>query len=285
MNIDSHQHFWHYDPVRYAWITEEMAVLRRDFLPEQLVPELAANRIDRSIAVQAEPSEDETDFLLELATRCKQVVGVVGWVDLTARDVEERIEKFTQRQKLRGFRHIVQSEPDDWFLLRDDFCHGIGLLKSFGLTYDILIYARQLPAAIEFVERFPDQRFVLDHIAKPSIRTGEMEPWAQNIHMLAANHNVYCKVSGMVTEASWRNWAPEDFTPYLDVVFEAFGTNRLMFGSDWPVCLLAADYGSVLETVASYVRKLPQEQQRNVFGLNAARFYGIDRAHGSTDQG
>lgn len=281
MVIDSHQHFWRYDPVRYDWITDEMQVLKRDFLPEHLLPELTSNGIDGCVAVQAEPSEEETNFLLELADQHSQIHGVVGWVDLTAPNVSQRLESLSQNKKLRGIRHIVQSEPDENFLLREDFCCGIGVLKNFGLTYDILIYPKQLPAAIKFAQRFPDQKFVLDHIAKPSIRTGEIDPWSANIRALAANPHVYCKVSGMVTEAKWQGWSPSDFTPYLDIVFEAFGADRIMFGSDWPVCLLAADYKDGRGIVDAYVRNLPHAQQQKLFGLNAIRFYGLKTAHGT----
>ncbi|HTS37461.1 MAG TPA: amidohydrolase family protein [Candidatus Solibacter sp.] len=280
MIIDSHQHFWHYDPVRYAWITDEMSILKRDFLPPHLLPELKSNGVDGCVAVQAEQSEEETHFLLELAEQNGQIMGVVGWVDLSAPNVSQRLDRLAQNKKLRGIRHIAQSEPDDWFLTREDFCRGIGVLKDFNLTYDILIYPKQLPAAIKLAERFPGQNFVLDHIAKPFIRSGEIEPWAANIRALAANPNVYCKVSGLVTEAK-PNWTNADFTPYLDVVFEAFGSDRLMFGSDWPVCLVAADYKSVYGIVAGYMKNLPIAEQRKIFGLNAIRFYGLNTGNGS----
>ena len=282
MQIDSHQHFWRYDPARHDWINQDMSVLMRDFLPEHLIPELSAHGIDGCVAVQADQSEDETIALLDLAAQNRQIMGVVGWVDLAAPNVDARLEYFSKFKKLRGLRHIAQAEPDDSFLLRDDFCRGVGLLRHFDLAYDILIYARQLPAAIQLAERFPDQKFVLDHIAKPAIRDREIEPWAANIRRLAASHNVYCKVSGMDTEARWANWVQQDFTPYLDVVFEAFGAERLMFGSDWPVCLVAGNYSRVREVLASYMRDFPAEQQQRILGLNAVRFYGLDAVqHGS----
>ena len=282
MQIDSHQHFWRYDPARHDWINQDMSVLMRDFLPEHLIPELSAHGIDGCVAVQADQSEDETIALLDLAAQNRQIMGVVGWVDLAVPNVDARLEYFSKFKKLRGLRHIAQAEPDDSFLLRDDFCRGVGLLRQFDLAYDILIYARQLPAAIQLAERFPDQKFVLDHIAKPAIRDREIEPWAANIRRLAASHNVYCKVSGMVNEARWANWVQQDFTPYLDVVFEAFGAERLMFGSDWPVCLVAGNYSRVREVLASYIRDFPAEQQQKIFGLNAVRFYGLDAVqHGS----
>jgi len=275
MTIDSHQHFWRYDPVRNKWITEEMSRLRRDFLPMDLIPELRANGMDGCVAVQADQSEGETAFLLALASQYDEIKGVVGWANLSAPDIDKRLEHFSQFKKLRGLRHIAQSEPDDWFLVRDDFCRGVGLLKSFNLTYDILIYPKQLPAAIKLVEQFPEQKFVLDHMAKPSIRTGQVKSWAEGIEAIAASGNLYCKLSGLVTEATWDNWSNEDFTPYLDVVLEAFGPHRLMFGSDWPVCLLAADYQGVKRVISAYIRRLPPEEQRRIFGLNALYFYGL----------
>jgi L-fuconolactonase len=275
MVIDAHQHFWHYDPVRDNWITDQMSTLKRDFLPQDLFPQLAANGVDACIAVQADKSEEETMFLLEFAREHSQIAGVVGWVDLSARNLGQRLEYFSQFKKLRGFRHIAQAEPDEWFLVREDFCRGVGLLNSFNFTYDILIYPKQLPAAIKLVERFPEQRFVLDHMAKPEIRNAKIESWAEHIRNLASHNNIYCKLSGMVTEADWKRWSHDQFAPYLDVVFDAFNPDRLMFGSDWPVCLLAAEYRQVKELVADYVRDFRVEQQQKIFGLNASRFYGL----------
>ena len=275
MNIDSHQHFWRYDARRDAWITEEMSVLKRDFLPEDLIPQLRANRVEGSIAVQASQSESETTFLLDLAEQFDAIKGVVGWVDLCDPDLPKRLEHFSHFEKLRGFRHIVQSEPDDRFMLREDVLTGIRHLGEFEFTYDILIYPHQLPAAIELAERLPYQPFVLDHLAKPLIRSGVISPWADQIRLLAANPNVYCKVSGLITEADWRQWRETDFTPYLDVVFDAFGPERLMFGSDWPVCLLAADYCEVRQFLAKYLDDFPVEQRDKIFGGNAERFYRL----------
>ena len=271
MRIDAHQHFWRYDPVRYGWISEEMRALRRDFLPADLRPLLAENAIDATVAVQTEHSEDETHFLLELADENPVIAGVVGWVDLRAANLKDRLRHFATFEKLRGFRHVAQAEPEDRFLAREDFVRGVAMLGSFDFTYDILIYPRQLPAAAELAERFPDQRFVVDHLAKPRIETGEIEPWASGIRRIAACENVYCKLSGMVTEADWRAWKPEDFKPYLEVVFEAFGPRRLMFGSDWPVCLVAATYTQVKELVAQYAGS----HRERIFGGNAAHFYGL----------
>lgn len=274
MRIDAHQHFWHYDPVRDDWITEEMSVLRRDFLPEELEAQLSAQRIAGSVAVQADQSEDETHFLLQLAERHPFVIGVVGWVDLRAADLPSRLEHLSQFERFRGLRHIAQAEPDD-FLEREDVVRGVGALGDFSLTYDILVYPRQLSAALSLVERLPDQPFVVDHLAKPAIRDGELEPWATQMRELASHPNVWCKVSGLVTEADWSRWRPEDFHPYLDVVFEAFGPQRLMFGSDWPVCLLAASYERVVQLIHDYAACLSVDERDKLFGGNALRFYGL----------
>src|SRR5215813_42108 len=257
MRIDAHQHFWQYNPVRDSWITDHMAVLKEDFLPQQLMPALHANDMQGCIAVQADQSEAETFFLLELASRYRVIQGVVGWVDLCSDNLVERLEFFSRYLGLCGFRHIVQAERDDRFMLRPAFLRGIGWLQEFGFTYDILIYARQLPAAIELVSKYPEQLFVIDHIAKPAIKQKHYDSWARDLRTIAQSPNVYCKVSGLVTEADWQHWRPEDFRPYLDNVLEAFGTDRLMFGSDWPVCLLAASYEQVVEIVAAHVRDLP----------------------------
>jgi L-fuconolactonase len=277
MRIDSHQHFWKFDPVRDAWITPEMAVIRRDFLPRDLQPELAANGIDATIAVQADQSETETGFLLELSSRHKFIAGVVGWVDLRARNLEERLAHWSQREALVGFRHIAQAELDDRFLATHDFVEAIRKLRQFDFTYDLLVYPRQLPAAIELASRLPEQPFVLDHIAKPPIKSGQQGAWCGHIRELAQNQNVYCKLSGIVTEADWAGWTADHCKPYLDAVFEAFGPDRLMFGSDWPVCLLAGSYERVLGLVEDYVLTRDVAAADKIFGDNAARFYGVKK--------
>jgi L-fuconolactonase len=281
MHIDAHQHFWRFDPARDAWITDSMSILKRDFLPEEFADECNSNGIDGSIAVQADQSEDETLFLLDLAKQSERIVGVVGWVDLRSPEIEERLRFFSHYKKLRGFRHIAQAELDDQFLVGRDFTRGISLLREFGFTYDILIYPKQLPAAIELAARFPEQPFVVDHLAKPLIKDGSREPWASYMRTLAQDANVFCKVSGLVTEADWLQWKPEDLRPYLDVVFEAFGPERLMFGSDWPVCLVAASYRRVKEVIETYVYAHAAQHMEDVFGGNAIRFYGLKAAiHG-----
>jgi L-fuconolactonase len=275
MKLDAHQHFWRYDAIGYSWINDQMTVLKRDFLPPDLAPELEANSVDGCVAVQAAQSEAETLFLVELASKNKFIRGVVGWVDLCAADVADRLAAFSRQEKLCGFRHIVQSEPDNHFMLREPFLRGIGSLREFDFTYDILIYTHQLPAAIELAAKCPGQPFVLDHLGKPPIKTKQLEPWAQKLRTLASSPNVFCKVSGMVTEADWRLWRPDDFKPYLDAVFESFGVERLMFGSDWPVCLVAGNYRQVLELISSYTQQLTAQERDQVFGLNAMRFYGL----------
>jgi L-fuconolactonase len=281
MKIDSHQHFWRYDAARDAWITDSMAILKRDFLPEHLAVELTANGIDASIAVQADQSENETTFLLDLAENNERIAGVVGWVDLLSSRVSERLEYFSHFSKLRGFRHIAQAEPDDRFLAREQFVKGIAQLRAFGFTYDVLIYPRQLPAAVDLVTRLPEQRFVIDHMAKPEVKSAKTSPWAAQMREIAQNKNVFCKISGLVTEADWKHWKADDFKPHLDVVFSAFGADRLMFGSDWPVCLLAATYEQVKQLIDNYVKEFSQSDQEKIFGGNAARFYGLKTAqHG-----
>lgn len=276
MIIDAHQHFWRYDSERDNWITREMAVLKRDYLPEDLCLEFAASRVNGSVAVQVSQSEQETLFLLDLAERHKEIVGVVGWVNLCDRGIRERLLHFSQFRKVCGFRHIVQSEPDDRFLVREDFCRGISALQEFNFTYDILIYPRQFFAAIDLVRRFPEQRFVIDHMAKPAIRTGALKAWARYIREIAAQPNVWCKLSGLVTEAEWKNWNPEQFQPFYDVVLKAFGPDRLIFGSDWPVCLLSGTYMQVKKLATGLIAELTAEQQEKIMGLNAVSFYNLE---------
>ncbi len=276
MHIDAHHHFWKYDSGRDVWITEEMAAIRRDFMPEDLFAVLKENGMAGSVVVQADPSEEETRFLLDIARQHHFIKGVVGWVDFTDKEVERSIAIYKETAPaLKGFRHIVQAEPDARFLLREDFCRGIELLKQYDYTYDILIYPKQLPAAIEFVERFPEQKFVVDHLAKPDIKSRKIEPWATQMRILAQNKKVYCKVSGMITEADWKHWTEEDLKPYLDTIFEAFGTERLLFGSDWPVCLVAGTYAKVKQVIMNYMKDIDERAQEAIMGENAARFYQL----------
>ena len=275
MRIDSHQHFWHYSPDTHGWITDDMAVLKRNFLPPDLKEQFARHGIDGCVAVQASQSAQETEFLLDLATRYDFIRGVVGWVDLQSERLEERLTHYAQYDKLVGMRHAVQSEPDEHFLLRPEFLRGVNLLQEHDLTYDILIYERQLLATLQFVAQLPQARLVLDHIAKPKIAQQELSPWRENIRSLAEYPNVYCKLSGMVTEADWQQWQPDDINPYLDVVVEAFGPDRLMFGSDWPVCLLAASYLKVVELMDRYFASFSSDERAKIYGQNAIDFYQL----------
>jgi L-fuconolactonase len=275
MRVDAHQHFWKYDPAEYEWIDESMSAIRRDFLPEDLEPELERNQCQGSVAVQARQTLEETRWLLQLADGSQKILGVVGWVDLCSPDMRSQLSEFTRNPKLVGIRHIVQSEPDDRFLLRSDFLRGVAVLDEFDLAYDILIYTKHLPVAAEFVERFPKQRFVLDHLAKPAIKVQEIESWAAGVRRLAAFPNVFCKLSGLVTEADWQSWKPEDITPYLDIAFETFGPSRLMIGSDWPVCLVAGSYGRTMDVVKKYLQGQPAEIRDAVLGGNARRFWRL----------
>ena len=256
-------------------MTDEMAALKHDFLPQDLKPLLDRVEFDGCVAVQARQSLEETRWLLELAEQNDFVRGVVGWADLCSPELESQLEPLAKRPKLVGVRHMVQDEPDDAFMLRPDFRRGIALLAEFGLTYDVLIHPRHLPAAMKLVAEFPVQPFVLDHIAKPAIAEGKLSPWAADLRELAELPNICCKVSGMVTEARWDKWQPADFRPYLEVVFEAFGVERLMIGSDWPVCTLAADYASTIGIVTDYARQLPADAVAGISGENCARFYRL----------
>ena len=277
MHVDAHQHFWIYNQKEYSWIDDSMSAIQRDFLPEHFRPELSRNGFHGSVVVQTRQTLEETRWLLRLAERSPAIVGVVGWVDLCSPDAQEQMASFAKNPKLVGIRHIVQSEPDDRFLLRADFLRGIAVLEQFDLAYDILIYTRHLPVTAEFVERFPRQRFVLDHLAKPPINSGEIDAWAGGIRRLAGFPNVFAKLSGLVTEADWLHWKPEDISPYIDVAFDCFGPERLMIGSDWPVCLLAADYARVIDVVKNYLHRQSGEVREAVLGGNAQRFWRLPR--------
>ena len=275
MRLDSHQHFWKYDPVQYGWIKSDWPI-RRDFLPSDLEPILRQHSFDGSIAVQARQSLEESRWLLALADESPAIKGVVGLVDLRSESGEEQLGELARHPRFVGVRHVVQDEPDDRFLLQPEFVRGICKLKQFKLTYDLLVFPHQLPAAIELARLCPDQPFVLDHLAKPNIREGTLSPWREQIRELAKSPNVWCKVSGMVTEANWANWKPADFQPYVDVVVEAFGQDRLMFGSDWPVCLLAGEYARVVELVETWAMRLTAREHAHVFGDTAVSVYRLE---------
>jgi L-fuconolactonase len=273
--IDSHQHFWKFDPVRDSWINNDMKVIQRDFLPGDLQPILEQNGFDGCVAVQSDQSEAENHFHFQNAENFDFIKGIVGWVDLQSKTAEERLQYYAQFEKIKGFRHVLQGEPQRDLMLQPSFMNGISLLRKYNFTYDILIFKDQLQYMPKFVSAFPDQLFVIDHIAKPDIKNGEIDQWREDIQQVAEFENVYCKISGMVTEADWKNWKKEKFKPYMDVVVEAFGTNRIMFGSDWPVCLVAASYNEMLGVAEDYFSSFSKEEQEDFFGLNAIRFYNL----------
>jgi L-fuconolactonase len=275
LKIDSHQHFWKFDPIRDSWITDDMALIQRDFFPEDLEPVLKDNGIDGCVIVQSDQSEEENHFQLKNAANHKFIKGVVGWVDLLSADVEQRLEYYSQFKKLKGFRHVLQGEPQRDFMLRPDFLNGISLLNKYNFTYDILVFPDQLKFTNEMVAKFPEQKFVLDHIAKPHIKDKVLTDWDANINTLGKFENVFCKISGMVTETNWNNWRPEEFDPYIDVVVKAFGTDRIMFGSDWPVCKVAATYEEVYGIAKNYFSGYSKSEKDNIFGENAIKFYSL----------
>lgn len=275
MRLDSHQHFWKYEPVKHAWIDDEMANIRKDFNPADLWPTLEANGIDGCIAVQADQTTAETEFLLDLAKHHDFIKGVVGWIDLRAEDLEEQLTNYLPHTKLKGWRHVVQGEPDPFFLLRDNFLRGIDIIGKAGYTYDILIFPHQLVSALELVKQFPDYAFVIDHLAKPYAKAGYFTGWAKAMTAIAELPNVHCKLSGLVTEADYQGWTQEALLPYLRHTLEVFGPNRCMFGSDWPVCLVAAPYQQVIGLVDQLLEDHSAEAKAAVFGGSCARFYGV----------
>ena len=275
MPIDSHHHFWRYKAEEYGWIDEAKARIRRDFGPEDLKKELDAAGIDGVVSVQARQTLEENDFLLGYAAKHEFIRGVVGWAPLVDADVSKHLDKLAKNKKLKAVRHVLHDEADDRYMLRDDFNRGIALLKDFNLVYDILIFEKHLPQTIQFVDRHPEQIFVLDHIAKPKIKANELSPWQSRIVELAHRPNVYCKVSGMATEADYNAWTPKHLKPYFDTVLSAFGPKRLMFGSDWPVCLVAIEYARWAEIVREWIRDLAAADQERIMGGTAAEAYGL----------
>jgi len=273
--IDSHHHFWRYSVEDYAWIKESMGVIRRDFLPADLEKTIRAAVVDGVVSVQARQSLEETRWLLELAGANPFVRGVVGWAPLIAPDIAKILGELTTDKKLRALRHVLQTEPDELYMLREDFNRGIAALPECGLAYDILIFERHLPQTMQFVDRHPRQVFVLDHLAKPRIKDGQLQPWAKNIRELARRPNVYCKVSGMVTEADYALWTEADLQPFFDTVLEAFGPRRLMLGSDWPVCLVACDYARWVGLVRKWIQQLSAAEQARILGGTAVEAYRL----------
>lgn len=275
MKIDSHHHFWKYNEKEYGWMDERMARIRRDFLPADLKREIDLAGIDGVVSVQARQTVEETRFLLALAERREFIKGVVGWVPLIDPNVRGAMAEFSAQKKLKGYRHVLHDEQDDRYMMRDDFNSGVKAVTEAGLIYDVLIFEKHLPQTIEFVDRHPRQVFVVDHIAKPRIRDGYLSPWQSRINELARRENVYCKISGLATEADWQNWTEAELKPYLDTVVEAFGPKRLMFGSDWPVCLLAVEYARWSRIVTEYVASLTAAEQSRILGGTAVEAYKL----------
>jgi L-fuconolactonase len=275
MVIDAHQHFWKFDPIRDSWITDDMSVIQNDFLPEHLKPILQSNGVSGCVAVQADQSESENDFLISHAKQNDFIKGIVGWVNLEVDNIEDRLAYYKSFEKVKGFRHVLQGEKQRDFMLRYDFKRGIDKLREFNFTYDILIFPDQLKYATEFVSLFPNQLFIIDHIAKPEIKAKKIEDWKNDIQAIAKYENVHCKISGMITEADWKNWSADDIRPYLDIVVEAFSIKRIMYGSDWPVCLVAGSYTETLNVVRNYFSSFTKNEQEFFFGQNAIKFYNL----------
>ena len=275
MIIDSHQHFWIYEAEKHAWIDDDMKVIRKDFMPEDLKLVYQNNGIDGCVAVEADQTLAQTDFLLDLAEKNDFIKGVVGWADLRASNIDSVLKQYSQFPKLKGFRHVVQAEADHNFMLRPNFLNGIAALEKYNFTYDILIFPHQLGAALELVRRFPNQKFIIDHIAKPYIKDGFYDGWATLMKAISQHPNVYCKLSGMATEADYNNWTPAQIERYMQLVLDAFGANRILFGSDWPVCLVAGNYTKTKELVTNFIAKLSSEELEAIMGGNAIQFYNL----------
>lgn len=275
VKIDSHQHFWHYHPAEHTWMSDQMPGLKKDFLPKDLAPLLSQIQFDGCISVQARQSIAETNWLLNLADEYDFIMGVVGWVDLCSPDISETLSGYGNRKKLKGVRHVLHDEEDDYFMLRPAFQNGIAALKEFNLTYDLLIFPKHIPIALHLAKQFPEQLFVVDHIAKPDIINTKFSPWKEDLKELANHPNVYCKLSGMVTEAKWGEWQEDDFKQYLDIVTEVFGTKRIMIGSDWPVCTLSGSYEATMKIVTNYTQQFSLETAEHILGANCIQFYNI----------
>ncbi len=273
--IDTHQHFWKYDPTKQVWMNGDMEILKTDFLPEQLQPILQNSNLDGCISVQANQAEEDNIFLLDLAESYPFIRGIVGWVDLCAENIEQRLDYYQQFKKIKGFRHVLHDEKQRDFMLRPDFINGISKLKKYKYSYDVLIFTDQLGYTMDFIKTFPEQAFVIDHIAKPLIKQQILSEWKTFMKAITSFPEVYCKISGLVTEADWKNWKKEDFKIYLDVVIESFGVDRIMYGSDWPVCLLAATYEEQYNVVADYFSGFSEVEKSKIFGGNSISFYQL----------
>lgn len=275
MRIDAHQHFWQYDPARHGWINDDMSAIRRDFYPEDLATIIKTLQIVGTIAVQADETDTETSFLLDLAAKNDFIKAVVGWTDLHSPDLEKALNKFEGIEKLAGFRCVMQGAPDERYLTNDLFRNNLNTLTAHGYTYDLLIYHTQLPALIGMTDKLPDSRLILDHIGKPDIKNKQFKSWKEQIKILASHPEIYCKLSGMVTEADYASWTYDDLLPYMETTAEYFGIDRICFGSDWPVCLVAGSYNKVYKVMEKFVKQLPKPDQAKVFGLNTLQFYNI----------
>ncbi|MEH7887823.1 amidohydrolase family protein [Elizabethkingia meningoseptica] len=272
--IDAHVHFWQYDEIRDSWIDESMQVIRRDFFPSDINELLANHQVSGIVAVQADQSAEETAFLLKLAEENKQILGVVGWIDLQRHELERQLQEFQKYPKLKGWRHIVQAEPQG-FLSNPVFIENVRKLGTYNYTYDVLVYHSQLQEATTFARKLPDQKLILDHLGKPDLKNWELQNWKKDITALAESENVYCKLSGLATEAVRGEWTKEMLQPYFDVIFESFGTSRIMFGSDWPVMLLNTNYSEWLQIVQEYIQKFSINEQQQILGGNAETFYNL----------
>lgn len=275
MRIDAHQHFWNHDPVKHYWINEEMKVLRRDFSPGDLAPILKDLKFDGTVAVQADETMAETDFLLSLAHKNDFIKAVVGWVDLRTEEAEETMQSLKMHQKLAGFRAIIQGAEEEAYLKNPIFLKNIQLLSTYGYTYDLLVFHKQMESLVQFTDKLPDNRLILDHIGKPDIKNKEIKQWKEQIRIISSNPNIYCKLSGMLTEADYNNWKYDDIMPYMEISAEYFGADRICFGSDWPVCLLAGSYKQVYDVVDRFSSQLRSAEREKIFGTNAAAFYKI----------
>lgn len=278
--IDTHHHLWRYNSIDYNWIDDSMKILRRDYLPGELEVEMKMAGVTGTIVVQARQTLEETQWLLEISDSLSFIKGVVGWVDLQSTDLEKQLDEFAGHPRMVGVRHVIHDEPDDNFLFRPAFLNGIEKLQKYDLIYELLLLPTHLSGAVELVSLFPDQKFVLDHISKPFIKSGILQPWKENIEELAGQSNVWCKISGMVTEADHQGWKYDDFVPYMNTVVHAFGTNRIMIGSDWPVCKLAAEYKDVISIPIKFFASLSQSQKQSIYYQNAIDFYQIIDCNG-----
>lgn len=275
MRIDSHQHFWKYDKKKHSWITDEMSVIRKDFSPIDFEPHLKAHELDGTVAVQVDEIESETEFLLSLSEKYDYIKGVVGWIDLRDPQAEKRMHSFSKRKKLVGFRAIMQGTHDREYFLHQQFINNVNKLSQFDWTYDLLVYHDQMPSLIDFVGQLNETRLILDHIGKPDIRGGERKKWEKSLRTIAGHPGIYCKLSGMITEADYKNWTYDQLKPYMDLVFEAFGPDRICYGSDWPVCLVAGTYAQTMGVVERYLENFDPEIKNKIFGLNAVNFYKL----------